>query len=65
MAPNLMEQPVSDIMTEGARTLTGDMLAGEAVGFMNEYKITNAFVVEDGKPVGVLHIHDCLKAGIA
>jgi arabinose-5-phosphate isomerase len=32
---------------------------------MNEKKITNVFVVGAGKPVGVLHIHDCLRAGVA
>jgi arabinose-5-phosphate isomerase len=32
---------------------------------MNERKITSLFVVEDGRPAGILHIHDCLRAGIA
>jgi arabinose-5-phosphate isomerase len=32
---------------------------------MNEKKITSLFVVEDGRPVGIVHIHDCLRAGVA
>ena len=32
---------------------------------MNSNTITNLFVVEDGRPVGILHIHDCLRAGVA
>ena len=46
-------------------------LAAEALGLMTEKKITQLFVVTEGdakhlsKPVGVIHIHDCLRAGIA
>jgi arabinose-5-phosphate isomerase len=32
---------------------------------MNERSITSLFVTADGKPVGILHIHDCLRAGVA
>jgi arabinose-5-phosphate isomerase len=32
---------------------------------MNEKAITSLFVVSDGRPVGILHIHDCLRAGVA
>ena len=56
---------VVDIMTSGAKTLHPDTLASEAVHFMNENKITNVFVVADRRAVGVLHIHDCLRAGVA
>ncbi len=40
-------------------------LVSEALGLMNARKITNLFVVDDGIPVGILHIHDCLRAGVA
>jgi arabinose-5-phosphate isomerase len=32
---------------------------------MNERKITQMFVLEDGKPVGLIHMHDLLKSGLA
>jgi arabinose-5-phosphate isomerase len=40
------------------------MLAGEALKIMNERRITVLFVVEDGRPVGILHVHDLLRAGV-
>jgi arabinose-5-phosphate isomerase len=39
-------------------------LASEALGFMNAQSITTLFVVEDKRPVGIIHIHDCLRAGV-
>ncbi len=65
MSSDLTTKPVVDVMTTGAKTLHPDTLASEALHFMNENKITNVFVVADEKPVGVLHIHDCLRAGVA
>lgn len=65
MSPDLTTMAVTDVMTIGAKTLHPDNLASEAIHVLNEYKITNAFVVEDGRAVGVLHIHDCLRAGVA
>jgi len=65
MSDDLTMKPVAEVMTTGAKTLQPDTLASEALHFMNENKITNVFVVSDRKPVGVLHIHDCLRAGVA
>lgn len=65
MSDDLTMKPVTEVMTTGAKTLQPETLASEALHFMNEYKITNVFVVADNKPVGVLHIHDCLRAGVA
>ncbi len=65
MASDLMRRTAADVMTTGGRVLAPDVLVSEAVGFMNEHQITNVFVVENAKPVGVLHIHDCLRAGAA
>lgn len=65
MSPDLTTLAVTDVMTVGAKTLHPDNLASEALHILNEFKITNAFVVEDNRPVGVLHIHDCLRAGVA
>ncbi len=65
MCDDLPMRSVKDIMTTGAKTIEPDILASEALHFMNDNKITNVFVVTNGKPVGVLHIHDCLRAGVA
>lgn len=65
MSPKLTGQTVDAVMTKGAKSIPPDMLASEAVAFMNANKITNVFVVEGAKPVGILHIHDCLRAGVA
>ena len=67
MAPNLIEEKVSKVMTKNPRTIAPDALIAEAVNVMNNTGrgITNMFVVENKKPVGVVHIHDCLKAGIS
>jgi arabinose-5-phosphate isomerase len=55
------------IMTPNPRTIGPDALAEEAVAVMNECKITCLFVVDpagSGRVVGILHIHDCLRAGV-
>jgi len=57
----------SAVMTRNPKIAAPGQLAAEALAFMNEHKITRLFVLETGarKPVGILHIHDCLRAGIA
>ena len=67
MAKNLLAQKTSAIMTANPKTIPSDMLALEALGEMTvgKRKITNIFVVDDGKPVGIIHIHDLLRAGVA
>lgn len=65
MAPDLMAGRVGTVMTPSPRTIRPQALAAEALGLMNARTITSLFVVDDDRPVGVLHIHDCLRAGIA
>ena len=66
MAPDLFERPVRELMTPRPRTIGRRALAVEALAVMNGggRPVTVLFVVEDGRPVGALHLHDCLKAGI-
>jgi arabinose-5-phosphate isomerase len=64
MESNLVGRRAGDIMTESPLTVSPDMLAAAALGLMNERKITAIFVVEADKPVGIVHIHDLLRAGI-
>ena len=67
MAPNLIEEKVAKVMTKNPRTCSADTLIAEAVNIMNNTGrgITNMFVVEKNKPVGIVHIHDCLRAGVS
>lgn len=64
MAPNLMAKTAYEVMTKNPVTITPATLAAEALGIMNSKSITCLFALEDGRPVGILHIHDCLRAGI-
>ena len=60
----LLEMTAGHVMTAKPRTVAPDMLAAEAIGVM-EGKITCLFVVnEDARALGILHIHDCLRAGV-
>jgi arabinose-5-phosphate isomerase len=65
MESDLLNQRAGDVMTTDPKTIRPQALAAEAVAVMNKYSITGLFVVEDCKPAGILHIHDCLRAGIA
>jgi arabinose-5-phosphate isomerase len=47
------------------RTIRPDALAQEALARMNAERITSLFVTEDGRPVGVIHVHDLLRGGVA
>jgi arabinose-5-phosphate isomerase len=65
MQPNLLEESAKNIMKKSPLTIRPQALAAEALAIMNERSITSLFVTEAAKPVGILHIHDCLRAGIA
>jgi arabinose-5-phosphate isomerase len=52
-------------MTPNPKTIAPEELAAEALNVMNTAKITSLFVADLGKPVGVVHIHDLLRLGIA
>jgi arabinose-5-phosphate isomerase len=65
MANGLLERPAAEVMTRRPRTIGPGALASAAVQVMNETAITNLFVTADERVVGILHIHDCLRAGVA
>jgi arabinose-5-phosphate isomerase len=65
LTEGVFSRPARDIMTVGPKTIRPSALASEAVQIMNEKKITNLFVTEDDIVVGLIHIHDCLRAGVA
>ncbi|SCA55448.1 D-arabinose 5-phosphate isomerase [Candidatus Terasakiella magnetica] len=65
MTDDLIQKRAGDIMTTGAKTIGANALAVEGLAIMNEKAITSLFVLNDETMVhGVLHIHDCLRAGI-
>ncbi|MFN5999693.1 MAG: SIS domain-containing protein [Paracoccaceae bacterium] len=63
----LMLHTAVEVMTASPRTIAPDALAGEALALMNDRKITCLLVMapESRKPLGILHVHDCLRAGVA
>lgn len=66
MDDRLLARRVGEIMHHDPKTITAAHLAAEALGLMNRYAITALFVVDDAqRPAGFLHMHDCLRAGIA
>ncbi len=65
MSPDLLGRKTSEIMNTGVTTIGPNAVASEAVQVMNGRAITALFVVEDSRPVGIIHIHDCLRAGVA
>jgi arabinose-5-phosphate isomerase len=62
---NLGGLTVDDIMTRTPKTIDPDTLAGEAIAILDEKRISALVVVEDGKPVGIVHFHDLLRVGVA
>ncbi len=67
MSPNLITEKVSTVMTKNPKVIDPNALIVDAVNIMNNTGrgITNLFVLENKKPIGIIHIHDCLKAGVA
>ncbi|ASY71962.1 KpsF/GutQ [Sinorhizobium fredii USDA 205] len=66
MAGDLLSQQVEEVMSHSPRVVKGDVLASAAMEFMQEHKVTVLFLVNEARvPVGIVHIHDLLRAGVA
>lgn len=67
MSNDVMTKTAKDIMTVNPKTITGDILVAEALNIMNNTGkgITQLFVVDNKLPIGIIHMHDCLKSGVA
>lgn len=61
----LLTHTAAEVMTRAPRTIGPEALAEAAVALMNDRKITCLFVLDGARPVGILHIHDLLRAGVA
>ena len=64
LSAQILDKKAINIMTKNPKTIAKDLLASEAIKIMHEKKITNIFIVEDKKPIGVIHIHDLLNNGV-
>ena len=65
MRGDLLQARVDEVMTTAPKVVRPDQLVSEALQLLNSSKITALIVVEHGKPVGIVHFHDLLRAGLA
>ncbi len=66
MGDGLLRRSVDEVMNRTPKTIRPQALVAEALGLMNALAITSLFAVDDDhRPVGILHIHDCLRSGVA
>ena len=65
MRPDLTSLSVEEIMTRNPRTIDRNSLASEAIELLNSSKITALVVVEGDRPIGIVGLHDVLRAGVA
>ena len=65
MRADLMTVCVDEVMTKNPKTISRDLLASEALEILNSSKITALLVTDAKKPVGIVHLHDLLRAGVA
>jgi arabinose-5-phosphate isomerase len=65
MRNDLLDARVDEVMTRAPKTVRPDQLISETLEILNSVKVTALFAVDAGKPVGVIHVHDLLRAGAA
>ena len=65
MGEDLLKATTGAIMTRKPKTVAPGLLASAALELLNASRITAVFVVEKGRPVGIMHVHDLLRAGVA
>lgn len=65
LSAQILSEKAADLMTRNPKTIAPDAMTAEALKIMHDKKITNLFVVDNLKPVGVIHIHDLLNNGVA
>lgn len=64
MGDTLLDKAAGEVMHHAPVTVEEDTLAAAALHLMQENKITTLFVVNKGRPLGILNVHDCLRAGV-
>ena len=63
-APDLLSKTAADVMTPNPKTIAADALATRAVAQMEQQNVTNLWVTQEGKPQGLVRLHECLHAGV-
>jgi len=62
---DLLTHPVEAVMSRSPKTIAPDEVVGAALRLLNASQISALFVVEGNRPVGIVHMHDLLRAGVA
>ncbi len=62
---DILERPVEEVMTRNPKTIGPDALVASALDILNDAQITALLVVENQRPVGIIHMHDLLRSGVA
>lgn len=65
VSSNLLDKSAGEIMTPSPKTVSPDTLSASILELVNSLSITSVFVIEDGHPVGIVHLHDLLRIGAA
>ena len=65
MGPTLLTAMAGQVMTPTPKTIKPTTLASAALDILNKSRITTLVVVERGKPIGLVHVHDLLRASVA
>ena len=65
LSSKILEEKAIDLMTRNPKTVSPNAMTAEALKIMHDKKITNLFVLDGKKPIGVIHIHDLLNNGVA
>ena len=61
LSGDILGKDSRDIMTKKPVTISGQITVSSAISLMNKKKITSLFVLEDGKPTGIIHLHDLIN----
>lgn len=64
MKKNILEKTAGEIMKKNPKTINKEMFVTSALDLMEKNKITQVFIVQNNKPIGILHIHDCIELGL-
>ncbi len=65
LSNDFLDKTTSQVMTRNPKTIPPDMLVASAMEFINRVSITAVFVVDGARPVGIIHLHDLLRHGVA
>ncbi|MTI45012.1 arabinose-5-phosphate isomerase [Roseibium hamelinense] len=65
ISSNFLDMTAGEVMTRAPKTVSSDMLSAAILELVNAAQITSVFVVEDSRPVGIVHLHDLLRIGAA